>query len=189
MPATVTTCALVGIDVHWVQVEVDVASGLPQTATVGLPDHAIRESKDRIRAALRNSGYVLPPKRITINLAPAHLRKRGTAYDLPIALAILAATGHAAADTCRDVIVAGELALDGSLRPIRGALSIAVAARTTGRARLLLPIANAAEAALVDGVTVVPRQNFIRAGRVRSESSRCCSRIPKRTSRVNPTTT
>ncbi len=155
MPATVTTCALLGIDAHWVQVEVDVAAGLPQTSTVGLPDHAVRESKDRVRAALRNSGYVLPPKRITINLAPAHLRKQGSAYDLPIAVAILAATGHTEATSLSDVVIAGELALDGALRPIRGALSIAVAARAAGQARVLLPQANAAEAALVEGITVL----------------------------------
>jgi len=155
MPATVTTCALLGIEAHWVQVEVDVASGLPQTSTVGLPDHAVREGKDRVRAALRNSGYVLPPKRVTINLAPAHLRKQGSAYDLPIAIAILAATGHTEAAPLSNVVIAGELALDGALRPIRGALSIAVAALAAGQTHVLLPHANAAEAALVDGITVL----------------------------------
>jgi magnesium chelatase family protein len=155
MPATVTTYALLGIDAYAVQVEVDVATGLPQTSTVGLPDHAVREGKDRIRAALRNSGYTIPPRRVTINLAPAHLRKQGSAYDLPIALGILAATGHAAPEGLAGTVVAGELALDGALRPIRGTLSIAAAAHRAGYTRALVPAPNAAEAALVRGLEVL----------------------------------
>jgi len=155
MPTTVATCALVGIEAHPVQVEVDVAPGVPYTATVGLPDHAVREAKDRIRAALKNSGYTIPPRRITINLAPAHLRKEGPAYDLPIALAILGATGHPLHGHVAGVVAAGELALDGTLRPIRGALSIAAAARAAGYERILLPAANAGEAALARGVAVL----------------------------------
>ena len=154
MLATVLSCALVGIDAHPVQVEVDLAAGLPQTATVGLPDHVVRESKDRVRSALRNSGFDIPPRRITVNLAPAHLRKEGAAYDLPIALGILAATGHETRRGLADVIVAGELALDGSVRSIRGALSIATAARALGCTRLLVPQVNAAEAAVVSGIDV-----------------------------------
>jgi len=152
--ATVLSCALVGIDAHPVQVEVDLTAGLPQTATVGLPDHVVRESKDRVRSALRNSGFDIPPRRITVNLAPAHLRKEGAAYDLPIALGILAATGHETRHRLADVVVAGELALDGSVRPIRGALSIAAAARALGCKRLVVPQVNAAEAAVVSGIDV-----------------------------------
>jgi len=155
MLATVSSCALVGIEAHPVQVEVDIASGIPHTQTVGLPDHAVRESKDRVRAALRNSGFAVPPRRITVNLAPAHLRKEGAAYDLPIALAMLAASDHPVRTHLGDLLVAGELALDGSVRAIRGALSIAAAARASGRWRVMVPIANAAEAALVDRVTVL----------------------------------
>ncbi len=155
MLATVLSCALVGIDAHPVQVEVDLAAGLPQTATVGLPDHVVRESKDRVRSALRNSDYDIPPRRITVNLAPAHLRKEGAAYDLPIALGILAATGHEVRRGLGGAVVAGELALDGALRPIRGALSIAAAARALGCTRLVVPRANAAEAALVDAIEVL----------------------------------
>ena len=155
MLATVSSCALVGIEAHPVQVEVDIASGIPHTQTVGLPDHAVRESKDRVRAALRNSGFAVPPRRITVNLAPAHLRKEGAAYDLPIALAMLAASNHPVRMHLGDLLVAGELALDGSVRAIRGALSIAAAARASGRRRVMVPIANAAEAALVDRVTVL----------------------------------
>ena len=155
MLATVLSCALVGIDAYPVQVEVDIAAGVPHTATVGLPDHAVRESKDRVKSALRNSGFTIPPRRITVNLAPAHLRKEGAAYDLPIALAMLAATGHALGRCLTEVVVAGELALDGRVRPIRGALSIAAAARAAGAGRLLLPAPNAAEASLVGELDIL----------------------------------
>jgi len=153
--ATVLSCALVGIEAYPVRVEVDIAAGLPQTATVGLPDHVVRESKDRVRSALRNSGFEIPPRRITVNLAPAQLRKEGAAYDLPIALAMIAATDHPLSGRLEGVVVAGELALDGAVRPIRGALSIAAAARAAGCPRVLVPAANAAEAALVSTLTVV----------------------------------
>jgi magnesium chelatase family protein len=156
MLATVVTCALVGIDAQPVQVEVDLATGIPHTQTVGLPDSSVRESKDRVRSALRNAGFEIPPRRITVNLAPAHLRKEGAAYDLPIALALLAATGHPLREHLGGVAVAGELALDGSVRPIRGALAITAAARTGGCTRMLVPCRNAAEAALVDGIAVIP---------------------------------
>src|SRR5215831_675604 len=148
MLATVVTCALVGIDAHPVHVEVDVATGLPHTQTVGLPDSSVRESKDRVRSALRNAGFEIPPRRITVNLAPAHLRKEGAAYDLPIALALLAATGHPLHEHLGGVAVAGELALDGSVRPIRGALAIAAAVHAAGYRRLVVPRKNAPEAAL-----------------------------------------
>ena len=116
MLADVLTCALVGIDASLVHVEVDIAAGIPQTATIGLPDHVVRESKDRVRSALRNSGFEIPPRRITVNLAPAYFRKEGAGYDLPIALAILAATGHDVSTHVTGVIIAGELALDGTVR-------------------------------------------------------------------------
>jgi magnesium chelatase family protein len=161
--ATVLSCALVGIDAHPVHVEVDIVSGLPHTATVGLPDHVVRESKDRVRSALCNSGFEFPPRRITVSLAPAHLRKEGAAYDLPIALAILAANGHAVSARLTELLVAGELALDGAVRPIRGALSIATAARAAGCRRLVLPAANGAEAALVDGLEIVAVRSLAEA--------------------------
>ena len=154
--ATVVTCALVGIDAHPVHVEVDLATGIPHTQTVGLPDSSVRESKDRVRSALRNAGFEIPARRITVNLAPAHLRKEGAGYDLPIALALLAATGHPLRDHLSGVAVAGELALDGSVRPIRGALAIAAAAQSAGCTRLLVPRANASEAALVADLAVIP---------------------------------
>jgi magnesium chelatase family protein len=154
MLADVLTCALAGIDASLVHVEVDIAAGLPQTATIGLPDHVVRESKDRVRSALRNSGYTIPPRRITVNLAPAYLRKEGAAYDLPIALAILAASEHEVSTHLAGAVIAGELALDGTVRPIRGVLSMAVAASAARCSRLLVPAANAAEAALVAGLNV-----------------------------------
>ncbi len=155
MLADVLTCALVGIDASIVHVEVDIAAGLPQTATVGLPDHVVRESKDRVRTALRNSGFEIPPRRITVNLAPAYLRKEGAGYDLPIALAMLAANGHDVGGNLAGTVVAGELALDGSVRAIRGVLSIAAAAAAAGIRRLLIPACNTGEAALVRDVTVL----------------------------------
>ena len=185
MLATVLSCALVGIEAYPVHVEVDIAAGVPQTATVGLPDHAVRESKDRVRSALRNSGFDFPPRRITVNLAPAHLRKEGAAYDLPIALAILAATGHAVSSRTASLVVAGELALDGGLRPIRGALSIANAARTAGCQRLLLPQANAAEAALVDDLEILGVRSLTEAVAVLTGASRAAA-IPAQAPAVEP---
>lgn len=158
--ATVLTCALVGIDAYPVHVEVDLATGIPHTQTVGLPDSSVRESKDRVRAALRNAGFEIPPRRITVNLAPGHLRKEGAAYDLPIALALLAATGHPLRERLAGVAVAGELALDGGVRPIRGALAIAAAARAAGCGRLVVARANAPEAALVADLAVVPSDDL-----------------------------
>jgi magnesium chelatase family protein len=160
MLATVVTCALVGIEAHPVHVEVDLATGIPHTQTVGLPDSSVRESKDRVRSALRNAGFEIPPRRITVNLAPGHLRKEGAAYDLPIALALLAASGHPVREHLRGVALAGELALDGSVRPIRGALAIAAAARTAGCERLVVPRTNASEAALVADLAVVPSDDL-----------------------------
>ncbi len=158
--ATVVTCALVGIDAHPVQVEVDLATGIPHTQTVGLPDSSVRESKDRVRSALRNAGFEVPPRRITVNLAPGHLRKEGAAYDLPIALALVAATGHPLREHLAGVAVAGELALDGRVRPIRGALAIAAAARDTGCSRLVVPRPNASEAALIADLAVIPSDDL-----------------------------
>ena len=160
MLATVVTCALVGIEAHPVHVEVDLATGIPHTQTVGLPDSSVRESKDRVRSALRNAGFEIPPRRITVNLAPGHLRKEGAAYDLPIALALLAASGHPLREHLAGVAVAGELALDGTVRAIRGALAIAAAARAAGCTRLVVPRANASEAALVADLAVLPSDDL-----------------------------
>ena len=146
---------LVGVEARLIDVEVDQGHGLPTIAAVGLPDLAVREGIDRIRSALRNLRLKLPDGRIVINLAPAEVRKQGAALDLPIAVAILLSSGQIQPFETGGTVLAGELALDGSLRPIRGALSIAMAARAAGHRRLLLPDANADEAALLPGLDVL----------------------------------
>lgn len=146
--------ALVGIDALPVEVEVDVGDGLPGFSIVGLPDAAVQEARERVRVAVSNSGYKFPNKKVIVNLAPASLRKEGPAFDLPIALAILAASGIVPAERLETVAVVGELSLDGGLRGVRGALSISEAARGQGLDSLLLPLQNAAEAASISGVSV-----------------------------------
>lgn len=149
-----TGAVLSAIEARLVLVEVDLARGLPTVAAVGLPDPAVREGLDRLRAALRHAGFPLPRRRITINLAPADLPKHGAGLDLPIAAALLAADGvFAFADP--STVAVGELALDGSLRSVPGALSIAMTCARQGIGRLVLPRENAAEAALVEGLTVL----------------------------------
>ncbi len=149
-----TGAMLVGVDAHPVQVEVDLAGGLPVIAAVGLPGSAVREGIDRVRSALRNTGLSLPNRKIIVNLAPADLRKQGAALDLPIALALLRADDKLPRD-CDTALVAGELGLDGRLRPLHGALSMAVLARQLGKTHLLVPAANAAEAAIVEEIRVI----------------------------------
>src|SRR6266545_313152 len=129
MLAKVLSSALVGIDAIQVDVEVDIAQGLPQFATVGLPDGAVKESKDRVKAALKNAGYDFPARRITVNLAPADIRKEGASFDLPISVGILAATGVVKKDRLEEYLLLGELSLDGSIKPVRGCLPVAVMAR------------------------------------------------------------
>ena len=148
MHAAVTTFALLGVEAREVQVEVDLRSGLPSFAIVGLPDAAVRESRERVRAALANAGFEFPQKRITVNLAPANLPKAGPGYDLAIAAGILAAHGKLAPEAVAGVGLAGEVALDGAVRPIPGALPMALRARRNGLRLLGVPEANATEAAL-----------------------------------------
>jgi magnesium chelatase family protein len=155
MLAKINSAALYGIDALRVEVEIDLASGLPQLATVGLPEGAVKESKDRIRAAVKNCGYTFPAKRITINLAPADIKKEGSAYDLPMAVGILAAEGNIEKNLLNDYLLIGELSLDGSIKPVRGALSIAMAAKKEHIKGLILPEQNASEAAVVSEVEVL----------------------------------
>jgi magnesium chelatase family protein len=155
MLAKINSAALYGIDALRVEVEIDLASGLPQLATVGLPEGAVKESKDRIRAAVKNCGYTFPAKRITINLAPADIKKEGSAYDLPMAVGILAAEGNIEKNLLNDYLLIGELSLDGSIKPVRGALSIAMAAKKEHIKGLILPEQNASEAAVVREVEVL----------------------------------
>jgi magnesium chelatase family protein len=152
--ARVVSCALAGLEGALVQVEVDIHHGLPAMTIVGLPDPAVREAKDRLYAAVRNAGFRYPQARVTVNLAPADVRKAGPAYDLPIALGVLLATDQLSADLA-DAVVFGEVALDGALRHTHGVLPVAAAARALGFRRMVLPAANAAEASLIGGLEVV----------------------------------
>jgi magnesium chelatase family protein len=154
MLAAVATFALEGVRSHEVTVEVDVRPGLSIFTLVGLPDRAVRESRERVRAALLNSGLDFPHMRLTVNLAPAHVRKAGPSFDLAIAVGVLAASDQVPAEALEDCAVCGELSLSGELRPVRGALAAALGARRAGYDRLLVPAANAPEAALVEGVEV-----------------------------------
>src|SRR5215210_7001783 len=163
MLARLRSAAVFGIEASPVTIEVDVSFGLPSFTMVGLPDPTVRESRDRVRSAIRNSGYEFPPHRITVNLAPADVRKAGASYDLPIALGILAAIGVIAKRDIHDIVLLGELSLDGSIQPIRGVLPIAVAARREGKAAMLLPRANAVEAQVVDGLKVLPVDSLLEA--------------------------
>lgn len=156
MLASVVSAVVIGVEAHLVHVEVDVGGGMPNFTLVGLPDASVRESRDRVRSAIRNSGFRFPYAKVTVNLAPADQRKDGTSFDLPLAVAILAASGALPRRVFRDVLVVGEVSLDGSIHPTRGVLPMAVAARRHGVSHVVLPPANAAEAALVDGVRVLP---------------------------------
>lgn len=160
MLARVLSGAVLGIDAYLVGVEADVSSGLPSFSTVGLPQGAVKEGRERVVAALQNSGYTVPPKRITVNLAPADVRKEGSAFDLPIALGILAGTGQMGGSRLERFALMGELGLDGGLRPVRGALCIALAVKQAGLTGLVLPAANVAEAAVVEGLEVLGARNL-----------------------------
>lgn len=163
MFAKVLSAAVLGIEGYIVQVETHFEGGLPAFVTVGLPDSAVKESKERVCAAIRNAGYFLPNKRITVNLAPADIRKEGSAYDLPMAIGILAASGQVDAGKLRDTVVLGELALDGQVRAIRGGLPISVAVRDAAVPAILLPKQNAKEAAMALGLAVHPVETLRQA--------------------------
>jgi magnesium chelatase family protein len=175
--ACVRTAALFGIDAVPVAVEVDVAFGLPGLVMVGLPDAAVRESRDRVRSAIRNSGFDFPQQRVTVNLAPADVRKAGAAFDLPIAVGVLAATGTLLRRAIPDVLLIGELSLDGSMQPTRGVLPIAATARRAGYRQLLLPSANAVEASVVTGLEILPVDSLQEAVAVLNDPS-CRRSIP-----------
>ncbi|MFH0844115.1 MAG: YifB family Mg chelatase-like AAA ATPase [Pseudomonadota bacterium] len=161
MLSKVLSSAVMGIDAYIVEVEVDIAQGLPAFSTVGLPEGAVRESKDRVKASIKNSGFHFPSDRITVNLAPADIKKEGTAFDLPIAIGILAATGLVSKESCSEYLILGELSLDGLIRPIRGALPMAIVARDNGLKGVYLPVENAPEAAVVEGVDIFPVKSLI----------------------------
>jgi len=155
MLAKVLSSAVFGVDAYVVEVEVDITMGLPAFSTVGLPDGAVRESKDRVKSAIKNCGYRFPPHRITVNLAPADIKKEGAGFDLPMAIGILAATGLVNRHKLHRYLIIGELSLDGRVKPARGALPVAFAARKNGFAGIILPESNSREAAVVKAVEVL----------------------------------
>ena len=161
MLSKVISAAVLGVNAHRIEVEVDIVSkGLPHFSIVGLPDMAVKESKDRVRAALKNIGFSFPMKQITINLAPADIKKEGAAFDLPIAIGILASEGVIDSSQLKDYILIGELSLDGGLRAVKGTLSMAIAVRDNGLKGLILPYENGEEAAVVAGISVYAMKNL-----------------------------
>jgi len=160
MLSKVTACELSGIDGYLVSVETDISNGLPAFDIVGLADIAVREAKERVRAAIRNSGFEFPSRRITVNLAPADLKKEGTSYDLPIAAGVLSAMGNIPLEFFNDSLLCGELSLDGTLRPVCGVLPRTIAVRDNGLKSIIVPPENAYEAAVVKGIRVIPVKNL-----------------------------
>lgn len=153
-------CAVVGINGKLIEIETDVANGLPSLTIVGLPDNAVKESRDRVKAAIKNSGFVFPQKRITINLAPAELKKEGSAFDLPIALGILACSGYISDQTMSKHCFVGELSLDGDIRPAKGVLPMALTIKENSGHSLCVPSDNIQEAAVVDQINTYPLENL-----------------------------
>lgn len=160
MLAKVHSCAIVGMEGAIVEVEVDTSRGLPSFTIVGLPDIAVQESRERVQAAVKNSGLVFPRQRVTVNLAPAALRKEGPAYDLPIALGALVASGQVRPESLEGSLAVGELSLDGSLRHVRGVLPMTALARQEGFRRILVPKEDAAEAVLLPNIEVIPVESL-----------------------------
>ncbi|MFH1010193.1 MAG: YifB family Mg chelatase-like AAA ATPase [bacterium] len=160
MFSEVTSAAVMGVDAYLVRVEAHLESGLYAFTVVGLPDSAVKESRDRVSAAVKNSGFIFPQRRITINLAPADIRKEGSAFDLPMAISILAASGQLQIERLNGVGILGELALDGKIRSIRGVLPVTNAVRREGLKALIVPEENAREAALVDGINIYPMESL-----------------------------
>jgi len=160
MLAQVTSGAVAGVDAYPVRVEVDIAAGLPSMTVVGLPESSVREGRERVTAALVNCGFRVPPRRITVNLAPADVRKVGSAFDLPLAIGILTADGVVPPGRLEGLCFVGELGLDGEVRMVRGVLPVAVRCRETGIRSLVVPAGNAREAAIVEGVRVLPARTL-----------------------------
>ncbi len=178
----IISAALAGLEALPVEVEIDIGAGLPALTVVGLPDKAVEEAKERVRSAVRNSGAIMPNRRITINLAPADIKKEGPSYDLPMAIGILAADGQVPAGLFEGAVVVGELALDGAVRPVSGVLSIALAARRWPEVKkIIVPMANASEAALVRGVPIYAVRDLrevIRAARGEINIKPLSHRVP-----------
>src|SRR5437868_469780 len=160
MLAHVNSSAVFGIDAFPITVEVDLSTSVPMWNLVGLPDAAVQESRERVRSAIRNSGFEFPLRRITINLAPADVKKEGPSFDLPIAVGVLAASGQVSTQALHETLMIGELSLDGSVRNVAGVLPIALAAKIAGIKRLIVPALNTREAAIVGGIDVIPVQTL-----------------------------
>src|SRR5205085_2910510 len=156
MLANVLSSAVIGIDAVPITVEVDISTSMPIWSLVGLPDAAVKESQERVRSAIRNSAFEFPLRRITINLAPADVKKEGPSFDLPIAVGILVASGQLSGQILPETVIVGELSLDGSVRSVAGVLPIALTAKSAGMKRMLVPPANTREAAIVGGLDVIP---------------------------------
>lgn len=156
MLATVNSCAVIGLDGVIVEVEVDTGGGLPKMVIVGLPDAAVQESRERVQSAVKNAGFYYPRRKVTVNLAPASVRKEGPAYDLPIAVGVLIATEQLELETVADTLIIGELSLDGGVRHVKGVLPMAALARQEGYKTVIVPEVDAAEAALIPDITVIP---------------------------------
>ncbi len=156
MLAKVLSSAVIGIDAYLVEVEVDISPGLPTFTTVGLPEAAVKESRERVRSAINNSGYMFPDDRITVNLAPANIKKEGTGFDLPMALGILGATRLISQELISQYLILGELSLDGRIKPVNGSLPMAIAAKEAGYSGILVPYDNGREASVVEGISVLP---------------------------------
>ena len=163
MLSRVPSAAVFGVDGYIVTVETDITHGLSVFNIVGLPDAAVKESQHRVQAAIKNSGFTFPARKITVNLAPADVKKEGAAFDLPMAVGILAAAGTAQPGALEGLAFLGELSLDGSVRPIKGAVAMAVAARQAGLRGIMVPPQNAAEAGMVQGLEVYPVGSLIEA--------------------------
>jgi len=159
MLSKILSAATIGIESKPIEIEVDITNGLPNIVIVGLPDTAIRESRDRVKSAIKNSQFEYPSQKITINLAPCDIKKEGPCFDLPIAIGILAASGQVNFEKLKEFVFLGELALNGRIRPIKGALPIAMSLKDSDK-KLILPEENAREAGIVDGLNVYPANNL-----------------------------
>jgi magnesium chelatase family protein len=168
MLAHILSSAVFGIDAYTVTCEVDISTAMPMWALVGLPDTAVQESRERVRAAIRNSGFEFPQRRITINLAPADTKKEGPSFDLPIAVGVLVASGQIESEILEETFLVGELSLDGGVRPSNGVLPMALHAKEAGAKRLIVPIANTQEAAIVGGIDVYPVESLLQVSEVLS---------------------
>jgi len=156
----VLSCAVIGVEAYIIEVEVDITSGLPIFNMVGLPETSVRESKERVRSSIKNSGYTFPDDRITVNLAPADIKKEGTGFDLPIALGILSAMGIIPVELVSRYLVLGELSLDGRVKGVKGSLPMALAAKNAAYSGIIVPFDNGNEASVVDGVSILPVENL-----------------------------